>query len=174
MLKFVFAEIFETLSAKEKVIALHDRIQDDIQTIFRQIACFNFETELHRAIRAKGSLSKEEIGALLNKHMSAYLGPRFKMTELDGYFFVNWSHIRRFFYVYSYAYGQLISKAFHRKLEKDSHFIEKVDDFLRAGESKSPYDIFKSCGLDTRKPDIFLEGLASIEKDVATLERLVK
>jgi len=170
---FVFAEIFETLSDKEKIIALHDRLQDDIQTIFRQIACFNFETELHRTIRAKGSLSKEEIGTLLNKHMSAYLGPRFKMTGLDGYFFVNWSHIRRFFYVYSYAYGQLISKALYKKYQADKNYINEIKKFLSAGGSKSPEDIFRDIGIDTTKPDFFIAGLKSIEDDIKKLNDLL-
>ena len=171
---FVFDEIFETLSEKEKVVALHDRIQDDIQTIFRQIACFNFETELHRTIRAKGSLSKEEIGKLLNKHMSAYLGPKFKMTDLDGYFFVSWSHLRRFFYVYSYGYGQLISKALYKKYKENNGYVYEIKKFLSAGGSKSPENIFKEIGIDTTKPEFFIAGLKSIEDDIKKLEKLVK
>lgn len=171
---FVFEEIFETLSEKEKIIALHDRIQDDVQTIFRQIACFNFETELHKTIRIKGSLSKEEIGSLLNKHMATYLGPKFKLTELDGYFFVNWSHMRRFFYVYSYGYGQLISKALYKKYKEDKRYINEIKKFLSAGGSKSPEDIFKDIGIDTTKPDFFVSGLKSIDEDIKKLEKLVK
>ena len=162
------------LPKEERIIALHNVIQDDISTVFRQIACFSFERSLHALIRKEGYVPKERIADLMNEHMQAYLGPAFKLTRGDGYFFVNWSHIRRFFYVYSYAYGQLISKGLHAKLEKDPAFIKKVDGFLSAGESMSPEDIFKKCGLNTKKPDIFLEGLKAIERDVAQLERLIK
>lgn len=166
--------VIEMLPEEEQLIALHDTVQDNVATVFRQIACFRFEQALHEEVRRDGHVPKEQIADLMNVHMGAYLGPAFELERADGYFFAHWSHIRRFFYVYSYAYGQLISKALHHKLEKDPRFIEKIDGFLTAGESKSPYDIFKSCGLDTKKTDIFLEGLASIEKDVAKLERLVK
>lgn len=166
--------LIEELPEKEQVIALHDAIQDDIATVFRQVACFRFELALHHEIRAHGYVPKERIAALMNEHMAEYLGPAFDLTPEDGNFFVTWSHIRRFFYVYSYAYGQLISKALHRKLAKDPSFIEKVDRFLSAGESKSPYDIFKACGLDTKKSDVFIEGLKEIEADVRRLEQLVK
>ena len=166
--------VIEMLPEEERIIALHDKVQDDIATVFRQIACFRFEQALHAEVRRDGYVPKERIADLMNEHMSAYLGPAMQLERADGYFFAHWSHIRRFFYVYSYAYGQLISKALIQKLEKDPGFIRQVDSFLSAGESESPYDIFKSCGLDTKKPDIFLQGLASIEKDVATLERLVK
>ena len=166
--------VIDLLPSEERIIALHDTVQDNVATIFRQVACFRFEQALHAEIRHDGHVPKERIAALMNEHMSAYLGPAVSLVPEDGYFFVHWSHIRRFFYVYSYAYGQLISKALTHELEKDARFIKKVDGFLSAGESRSPYSIFRSCGLDTKKPDIFLEGLKAIEKDVATLERLTK
>lgn len=165
--------VIDELPTEERITALHDIIQDDVATVFRQIACFNFEHALHTAIRKDGYVPKERIATLMNEHMGHYLGPVFDLKPEDGNFFVTWGHIRRFFYVYSYAYGQLISKALHVNLAKDPGFIKKVDGFLSAGESKSPYDIFSSCGLDTKKPAIFLAGLKSIEKDVNELERLM-
>lgn len=166
--------VIKTLPKEERIVALHDKIQDNIATVFRQIAFFNFERDLHQMIRAKGYVPKEEIARLMNSHVGHYLGKAMKLDLEDGYFFVTIGHIRRFFYVYSYAYGQLISSALHQQLDKGAITIDKVDGFLSAGESKSPYDIFKSCGLDTKKPAIFLEGLKSIEQDVTELERLIK
>ncbi len=168
-----FNAVFETLSEKEKIIALHDHLQDDIQTIFRQIACFNFEQELHTTIRAKGSVSKEEIAAMMNKHMKHYLGPVFNLTPNDGYFFVSWMHIRYFFYVYSYAYGQLISRALYERYRTDKRYLEKIKQFLSAGGSKTPEEIFKEIGIDTSKPEFFIEGLKSIESDIKNLEKLI-
>lgn len=170
----VFDALFEKMTKEEKVLALHNKINDDIQTVFRQIACFNFETDLHKTIRAKGAMSKEEIGALMNKHMQAYMGPITRMKDIDGNFFVQWGHIRRFFYVYSYAFGQLISKALYAEYKKDKKFIEKVNKFLAAGGSDSPENIFKSIGIDVTKPDFWEKGLKAIEKDIATLEKLTE
>ncbi|MFA6338871.1 MAG: M3 family oligoendopeptidase [Candidatus Paceibacterota bacterium] len=169
---FVFDEIFETLSEKEKIVAMHDRLNDDIATIFRQIACFNFELELHTKIREKGALPKEEIASLMNIHMKKYLGPSVDLTKEDGYFFVWWSHIRNFFYVYSYAYGQLISKSLYAEYKKDPKFIEKIKQFLSAGGSKSPEQIFKEVGIDTTNPNFFESGLKQIEEDIKKLEKL--
>ncbi len=171
---FAFDEVFPKLSEQEKIIALHDRINDSISTIFRQIACFNFELDLHKQIREKGALSKEEIAILHNKHMHAYLGPAFKMKELDGYFFVQWSHIRRFFYVYSYAYGEIISKALYAKYKADPNYMREIEKFLSAGGSKSPEQIFKDIGIDTTKPEFFVAGLKSVEEDIKTLEKLTR
>ncbi len=164
--------VFEALPDKEKIIVLHDKINDDISTIFRQIACFNFELELHTVIRAKGSVSKEEIAEIHNKNMREYLGPKFKMTPDDGYMFVSWSHIRRFFYVYSYAYGALVSKALLRKYKQDKTFWTKIETFLSAGGKASPEEILAEIGIDVRRSDFFEAGLKEIEDDIQKLEEI--
>ena len=170
----VFEHVFDTLPEKEKVIALHDKIQDDTNTVFRQIAFFNFELELHHSIRKEGSMPKEAIAAMLNKHMRAYCGPIMKFKKDDGFFFVSVSHFRRPFYVYSYAYGQLISKVLYQRYKKEPRYIKKIDAFLTAGGSRSPKNIFKSIGIDTTKKGFFEKGLESIESDIERLEKLVK
>jgi oligoendopeptidase F len=129
---------------------------------------------LHSIIRTKGAATHQEMAKLLNKHMQAYLGPAVSLEENDGYFFVQWSHIRNFFYVYSYAYGQIISKALYAEYKKDKSFIQKIEQFMSAGGSMSPYDIFKSIGIDTSKPDFFEAGLKQVEEDIKRLENLVK
>jgi len=165
--------VFESLSKKEQIIALHDKITDDIATIFRQVACFNFELDLHSAVRSKGFVPKEEIAELHNKNMKAYLGPLFDLTQDDGYFFVQWSHIRRFFYVYSYAYGQLVSKALLRRYREDKKFWTSIEKFLSAGGKASPEEILKEIGIDVYSQDFWKEGLKEIEEDIEKLEKLV-
>ncbi len=171
---FVFEEIYEKLSDKEKIVALHNRINDGIATIFRQIACFNFEKELHETIRKDGYCTKEDIAKIMNKHMKNYLGPLFDLTDEDGYFFVSWRHIRTFFYVYSYAYGCLISNALYYEYKKDKNFKDKIEQFLKAGGSKSPEDIFGDIGINIRNPKFFENGIKAIEEDIKKLEKLVK
>lgn len=171
---FVFEEIYEKLSDKEKIVALHNKINDSIATIFRQIACFNFEKELHQEIRGKGYCSKEEMSKLMNKHMKKYLGPLFDLKEEDGYFFASWSHIRRHFYVYSYAFGHLISDALYLEYKKNKNFKNKIEQFLKAGGSKSPEDIFAEIGINIRNPKFFENGLKAIEEDIKKLEKLAK
>ncbi|MES3005506.1 MAG: M3 family metallopeptidase, partial [Patescibacteria group bacterium] len=170
----LFDYVFPTLSEKEKTTALFGKIQDDMGTIFRQIAFYNYEKEMHALVREKGGLSKDEFAVLYSKHLKMYLGSAFKLTEDDGYGYVYIPHFRDFFYVYSYAYGQLISKAMYEKYKKDPMFIEKVKKFLSAGGSMSPEDIFKSIGIDTSKPEFFEGGLRSIDSDIKLLEKLAK
>jgi oligoendopeptidase F len=169
----VFEEALENVGEYERMILLHDKINADLSTIFRQIACFNFENELHETIRKEGFLSKEKICELMNKHMQAYLGPIFELKLEDGYFFVNWSHLRKFFYVYTYAFGQLVSDALYERYKKDKSKIKDVIQFLSAGGSDSPEGIFRSIGINPTK-QFFELGLKRIERDIDELEKLWK
>lgn len=170
----IFDYVFPNLPEREKIYSLFSHIQDDISTVFRQIAFYNFEKDLHADIRKKGALSKEEIAALYSKHLKSYLGDAVKFDENDGYGYVYVPHFRTFFYVYSYAYGQLISKALYEKYKKNPLFIKDIKRFMEAGGSMSPEKIFKSIGVDTSKPEFFEEGIKSIEEDINRLEKLAK
>ena len=74
-----------------------------------------------------------------------------------------WSHIRQFFYVYSYAGGLLISKSLQNAVQKDRKFIRKVKEFLSAGLSDSPKNIFMNLGIDITDRRFWDKGLDEIE-----------
>ncbi len=167
-------ELEYVLPEKDRLILLHNKVNRDISTIFVQIACFNFEVELHKRIRVEGQLSRGEIAKLMSKHMKACRGPAVEMTEGDGYTFVGWSHIRMFFYTYTYAFGHLISKAMYEKWKQDQSFESKVREFLSAGSSMNPKDLFKKMGIDITDPKFFEAGLKAIDADITKLEKLAK
>lgn len=172
---FTFEEVVSKLSEKEKIIALHDKIQGKVQSIFRQVAAFNFEIELHDRIKSEGSLSHEEIAKLMTKHLKSYCGPSMKFDEIHGYQYINWPHFRSPFYVYTYAFGELISESLYARYQENPKFIENIKGFLSAGCSMSPKDIFKThADIDINDMSFFQAGLDSIEKDIIKLEKLIK
>lgn len=171
---FVLEEIEAGLNDREKVVLLHNKVMGDMATIFRQVAFFNFELELHRKIRQEGQVSKEEIAKLFNRHLKSYMGEALDVKEDDGYAFVHLGHMRWFFYVYTYAFGQLVSRALYEKWKEDKSYAKKIEKFLSAGGSMSPKDIFKSIGIDTTDPKFFEAGLKGIQKDLDKLEALTK
>lgn len=168
-----FDHLTRDFSEEEKVIALHNRLQDDTNTIFRQMALFSFEEELHQRIREHGGMSHQEMAQALQKHLQNYLGNSVEVTEDDGYSFVQWPHIRYFFYVFTYAFGLLVSKALVSKVRENPSFIQSVKQFLRAGGSATPEDIFRSIGVDIQDQDFFAQGLRDVERDVRELEKRV-
>lgn len=172
---FTFKEVVSKLSEKEKIIALHDKIQGKIQTIFRQVAAFNFEIELHARIKKEGMLSHEEIAKLMTKHLKSYCGPAMKIDDQDGYQYISWSHFRSPFYVYTYAFGELISESLFARYEENPKFIDNIKSFLSAGCSESPKNIFKKhANIDIDDMKFFEKGLKNIEADIIKLEKLVK
>lgn len=166
--------VTEVLSEKDHITLLHNRVLRDVVTTFRQIACFNFEAEYHATLKEKGYLPSKEIQSMLSKHMKAYLGPSVVVEEDDGLEFVSWSHLRMFFYTITYTYGFLVSKAMYQKWLIDPSYAKKVEQFLSAGSSMSPKDVFKSIGIDTSDPKFFEAGLKAIDDDITTLEKLAK
>lgn len=169
----VFDAHVKTLGKKERIAALHDKIQDDISAIMRQIAFFEFEREMHETIRATGGMNHDELATLMQKHLSAYLGPAVTVTKEDAYTFIYVSHFRRFFYVYTYSYGNLISNAIAARLRDDAAYAAQIDRFLTAGSSMSPDDIFTSIGIDVTKPSFFEEGLKKLGERIDELENLI-
>lgn len=169
--QFVALELDQYLSEEERFFMLHKKVVEDIYLIFCQVACFNYELELHELVRIRGQVSAREMALLMQKHIQAYCGPAIEITEDDGYLFVTWHHLRYNFYTYTYAYGGLISRTLFEFWNKNPGYIKKVEQFLSAGSSMSPKDIFKSIGITTDKK-FFEAGLKGIEADVDRLEKL--
>ncbi|MCL4367177.1 M3 family oligoendopeptidase [Patescibacteria group bacterium] len=171
---FVLQRIWQEADAKMQLSLMMSKLNDDVSSIFRQVACYRFEQHLHQQFREKGYLSKEEIGKLFQKQMQSYMGEAVEQSPGSENWWVYWSHIRRFFYVYSYASGLLISKSLQAKLKKDPQFIEKIKQFLAAGYSESPSSIFKQLGIDITKEEFWKEGLQEIEDLLNQAEKLSK
>ncbi len=161
---FVLDEILKEADDESRMAIMMKKLDDDISTIFRQIACYRFESALHELFRSRGYLSKEEIGKLFREHMASYMGDFVEQTQGSENWWVYWSHIRYFFYVYSYASGLLISKSLQNSVKKDSAYIGKVKDFLSAGLSDSPANIFLSLGIDIRNRKFWEVGLEEVER----------
>ena len=150
------------------------RLNDDMNSIFRQVAGYQFEKELHAEFRNKGYLSKEDIGAIFHENMFAYLGDGVKRSPGSQNWWTAWHHIRYYFYVYSYASGLLISKYLQKQVRQDSRFIEKVKEFLSSGLSDYPKNIFARLGVDITESSFWEAGLGEIEKLLDETEALAR
>jgi len=170
---FVLDYIASTLTSEERFSLLMAKLDDDISTIFRQVACYNFETELHTRFRKIGYLSKKQIGDLFIKHMSSYMGDSIDLSGFDAWW-VYWSHIRNPFYVYSYASGLLISKYLQSKVNKDPVFINQVKKVLSSGTSRSPKQIFASIGLDLEDRSFWSKGIEQVQNLIEEAQLISK
>lgn len=171
---FVLDDILHRANDDLRLAIMMQKLNDDVSSIFRQVACYRFEQELHREYRTRGYLSKEEIGALFSRHMEAYMGPAVEQSPGAANWWVYWSHIRYFFYVYSYASGLLISKSLQAGVKKDPAYIAKVKGFLSAGLSDSPKNIFLKLGVDIADKEFWDRGLDQVEQLLNETEALAK
>jgi oligoendopeptidase F len=160
---FVLEDILREADDELRLSLMMAKLNDDVSSIFRQVACYRFEQDLHGEFRQKGYLSKEEIGKLFQKHMAAYMGPAVEQSPGSENWWVYWQHIRYFFYVYSYASGLLISKSLQNTVKRDPAFIGKVKEFLSAGLSDSPKNIFGRLGIDIADRKFWDRGLDEVE-----------
>ncbi len=160
---FVLQEIVRKADDELRLSIMMMRLNDEVSTIFRQVACYRFEQELHDQFRQKGYLSKEDIGRLFRKHMASYMGDSVEQSPGSENWWVYWGHIRSFFYVYSYASGLLISKSLQNSVKEDPRFIGKVKEFLSAGLSDSPKNIFLRLGIDITDKQFWDRGLEEVE-----------
>ena len=168
---FVLEEILKDSTDDIRKVILNQKVNNDISTIFRQIAFLNFEKELHGEFRKSGYLNKERISDIFVKHMKEYLGKSVIDDESMRYGWIYVSHFRSFFYVYSYASGLLISKALQSMVREDKRNIDLVKRFLRSGSTKSPKEIFRDMGIDITKKDFWIRGIKEVERN---LEKILK
>lgn len=171
---FVLEELMKNADEETRLALMAHKLNGDVSTIFRQTACYLFEWELHQRFREKGYLSKEEIGKLFQKHMRAYMGSAISQSPGSENWWIGWGHIRSFFYNYSYASGLLISKYMQASCAKDPAFMEKVKEFLSAGTSDSPKNIFQKMGIDITDKKFWADGLEKIETLLKDTEKLAK
>jgi oligoendopeptidase F len=161
---FVLQEILREADEEMRLALMVMKLNDDVSTIFRQVACYRFEQELHTQFRQRGYLSNKEIGVIFRKHMASYMGDYVEQTAGSENWWIYWGHIRSFFYVYSYASGLLISKSLQNYVKSDPKFIGKVKIFLSAGLSDSPRNIFGKLGIDISDAGFWGRGIEEIEK----------
>lgn len=171
---FVKEELIKEADDELRLALMVDKLNGDVSTILRQIAFYNFETDLHKNFREKGYLSKADIGTIFQKHMISYMGPAVEQSPGSENWWIYVPHFRYFFYVYSYSSGLLISKSLQAEVKKDPKFILKVKEFLASGMSDSPKNIFRKLGIDITKKSFWDKGLDEVEELLKDTEKLAK
>lgn len=171
---FVLEEILKESNDELRLSIMMSKLNDNVATIFRQIAFYSFEKELHCDFRAKGYLSKEEIGKLFKKHIKDYVGNSVEFPSGSENWWIYISHFRCFFYDYQYASGVLIAKYFQNSVKKDPTSIEKFKYFLSAGTSDSPKNIFNELGVNIEDKNFWKKGIDEVEDLLKETEKLAK
>jgi oligoendopeptidase F len=176
----IFAEglVFERLLAEAPPQArralLAGKIEDGLNTVVRQIAFYRFETRFPAA-RAQGEVSVDAIGQIWLEVMGESLGPAIRLGP--GYE-TYWAYVSHFvhapFYVYAYAFGNLLVEALMEARAKDpAGFAPLYENLLAGGGARTYVEALAPFGLDPREPAFWQLGLRRLEGLVDQFEALV-
>jgi oligoendopeptidase F len=169
-----FDRLLAEASPAERRGLLAGKIEDGLNTVVRQIAFHRFETRFHDE-RSGGELSVERIGQIWLEEMGASLGPAVTLNE--GYD-VWWAYVSHFvhspFYVYAYAFGDLLTAALMETRRADPEgFTPLYRDLLAAGGTRTYVEALKPFGLNPRDPAFWTIGTKRLERLVDEFEALV-
>jgi oligoendopeptidase F len=170
----VFEKLVAEATPDERRGLLAGKIEDGINTVVRQIAFHRFETRFH-ALRQEGELSADEIGGLWLQIMAESLGPAVKLNKGYEHY---WAYISHFvhapFYVYAYAFGDLLVRSLMEKRREDPQaFIPLYEGLLSAGGTKTYVEALAPFGLNPREKAFWAAGMKQLERLVDEFEALV-
>ncbi|MHB8285014.1 MAG: M3 family oligoendopeptidase, partial [Caulobacteraceae bacterium] len=170
----VFERLLADATGAERRMLLAGRIEDGLNTVFRQIAFHRFETRFH-ALRTQGEVGLDQIGQLWLEVMGESLGPA--ITLGDGYEHY-WAYVSHFvhspFYVYAYAFGDLLVSALMEKRRQDPRaFAPLYEQLLAGGGTKTYVEALVPFKLDPKEKRFWADGCARLERLVDEFEALV-
>ena len=170
----VFERLLASASKAERLGLLAGKIEDGLNTVVRQIAFHRFETQFHAARRA-GELSVDDIGGLWLQVMGESLGPSVRLNRGYEHY---WAYVSHFvhapFYVYAYAFGDLLVRGLMEKRREDPKaFAPLYEDLLAAGGTKTYVEALAPFGLNPREKAFWAAGMKQLERLVDEFEALV-
>ena len=170
----VFDRLLAEAAPKDRMGLLAGKIEDGLNTVVRQIAFHRFERRFHEA-RKDGELSPDQIGKLWLDVMGESLGPAVVLNEGYEHY---WAYVSHFvhapFYVYAYAFGDLLVRGLMEKRREDPEsFAPLYEDLLAAGGTRTYVEALKPFGLNPREKAFWAAGCAQLERLVDEFEALV-
>ena len=156
---------------------LAGKIEDMMNTVIRQIAFHNFETQLHDS-RKSGELSADQLSDIWMETQAQALGDA---IILDDSYRPIWSYIPHFvhtpFYVYAYAFGDCLVNALWQQYQTSdasgrASFTDNYISLLSAGGSLRYDDALAPFGLDAKDAAFWSLGLDMISSMIDELEAL--
>ncbi|HEY2481823.1 MAG TPA: M3 family metallopeptidase, partial [Caulobacteraceae bacterium] len=170
----VFERLLAGASAGERRGLLAGRIEDALNSVVRQIAFHRFETRFHAA-RVAGEVAPAAIGALWLEAMGESLGPAVRLNRGYEHY---WAYVSHFvhspFYVYAYAFGNLLVEALMEARRADpTGFARLYEDLLAAGGTRTYVEALSAFGLDPRQRAFLDAGCARLIRLVDEFEALV-
>lgn len=174
-----FAEmvLIDKLLAEEKDESvrrdiLFKQMDDAYATIMRQSYFALFEKTAHELVQKNASV--DDLSAAYLDNLKEQFGDALDLSDEFKWEWVGIPHIYQVpFYVYAYAFGQLLVLALYQQFKAEGEsFKPKYLKILSAGGSEAPEKILSEAGINIRDPKFWQGGFDVLEKLVSALEKL--
>ena len=165
----VYDRLRGELSANDERLALVcGKIEDTFATVFRQIAMYRFEQQAHRARRDEGELPSERLDELWQENMQEMFGDALALGDEHACWWLYIPHIVDVpFYVYAYAYGELLVLALYARYQSEGNsFVDRYFELLAWGGSRAPAELLADLGIDISSRDFWQGGCDLIQQRV--------
>jgi oligoendopeptidase F len=151
---------------------LFRQMDDSYATILRQAFFALFERQAHDMVSQNASV--DEISAAYLENLKRQFGEAVEVSEEFRWEWVSIPHIYQVpFYVYAYAFGQLLVLSLYRQFKAEGEsFKPRYLKILAAGGSEAPAKVLKDAEIDIHSPKFWQGGFDVIEAMVRQLEAL--
>ena len=151
---------------------LFSQLDDAFATIIRQIYFAIFEKEAHEMIINDASV--DELSEAYLANLKEEFGDAVDVSDEFKYEWVSIPHIFATpFYVYAYAFGQLLVFALYKRYQEEGEsFKPKFMRILSAGGSVAPIELLAEVGIDITTASFWQGGFDVISGLVDKLEQL--
>ncbi len=151
---------------------LFRQMDDAYATILRQAYFALFERQAAERIHAGDRV--EDLSALYAQNLAEQFGDS---VELSDDFSLEWVVVPHFvhtpFYVYAYAFGQLLVLSLYRQYRQEgAAFKPRYLGILAAGGSDAPTRILQRAGIDVRAESFWQGGFDVVRASLENLEAL--
>jgi oligoendopeptidase F len=179
---FLKKQLKEKGDTKALLALITDKIDGNLNTVVRQIGFSNFERRLHgmdasyKMWQEPRKLSVDELDAIWLQTVKELYGNDGEVFTYENteHLWSYVSHFQRAFYVYGYAFGELLTQSLYAQQPRFGDRFEPLYlDLLRSGSTKDVVQLLAPFELDPTKKDFWENGIkVSLEAMVEEAEAL--
>ena len=151
---------------------LFRQVDDAYATVMRQIFFALFERQAHEMVHQGASV--DELSAAYLENLQRQFGQVVEVSDEFRWEWVSIPHIYHVpFYVYAYAFGQLLVLALYQQfLAEGEAFKPRYLKILSAGGAEAPAKVLAEAGIDIAQPAFWQGGFDVIKRMIDRLEAL--
>ena len=151
---------------------LFSQLDNAYATIQRQAFFAMFERTAHAMIQEGASV--DELSEAYMQNLREQFGDSLELSDEFRWEWVSIPHIFNVpFYVYAYAFGQLLVLALYKQYQEEGEsFKPRYREILSAGGAEAPAQVLANAGIDIRQASFWQGGFDVVDELVKQLEEL--